>query len=93
MDGGASYGRVVDPEGPRFLTVGRQPRCRMRAPWRSVYRELLPGLAEAYRKRRDLLMPSLVEAGFRCFRPRGAYYVMTDITRFGYADDVAFTNI
>ena len=49
------------------------------------------GLAEAYRKRRDLLMPSLVEAGFRCFRPRGAYYVMTDITRFGYADDVAFT--
>ncbi len=49
------------------------------------------GLAEAYRKRRDLLMPSLVEAGFRCFRPRGAYYVMTDISRFGYADDVAFT--
>ena len=40
------------------------------------------GLAEAYRKRRDLLMPVLVEAGFRCFRPRGAYYVMTDITRF-----------
>jgi aspartate/methionine/tyrosine aminotransferase len=33
----------------------------------------------------------LAEAGFRCFRPRGAYYVMTDISEFGFADDVAFT--
>ncbi len=47
-------------------------------------------LAEAYRKRRDKLVPILTEAGFRCFRPRGAYYVMTDISAFGYADDVAF---
>jgi aminotransferase len=36
-------------------------------------------------------MPALTEAGFRCFRPRGAYYVMTDISAFGYSDDVAFT--
>ena len=48
-------------------------------------------LAEGYRKRRDRLIPVLEEAGFRCFRPRGAYYVMTDIGAFGYADDVAFT--
>jgi aminotransferase len=48
-------------------------------------------LAENYRTRRDHLMPALVEAGFRCFRPRGAYYVMTDISAFGFADDVAFT--
>ena len=47
-------------------------------------------LAEAYRKRRDKLIPILTEAGFRCFRPRGAYYVMTDISAFGYADDVTF---
>jgi aminotransferase len=47
-------------------------------------------LAEAYRKRRDKLVPILTEAGFRCFRPRGAYYVMTDISTFGYADDVTF---
>jgi aspartate/methionine/tyrosine aminotransferase len=55
----------------------------------------LPGayyqnLAEAYRKRRDKLVPILTEAGFRCFRPRGAYYVMTDISAFGYPDDVTF---
>ena len=49
------------------------------------------GLAEAYCQRRDRLMPVLEEAGFRCFCPRGAYYVMTDISGFGFADDVAFT--
>jgi aspartate/methionine/tyrosine aminotransferase len=48
-------------------------------------------LADGYRQRRDHLMPALVEAGFRCFRPRGAYYVMTDISAFGFADDVSFT--
>ena len=35
-------------------------------------------------------MPALEEAGFRCFRPRGAYYVMTDISSFGFSDDVTF---
>jgi len=48
-------------------------------------------LAEAYRRRRDKLVPILTEAGFRCFQPRGAYYVMTDIGAFGYRDDLAFT--
>jgi len=53
----------------------------------SYYHEL----SERYRKRRDHLIPALGEAGFRCFRPRGAYYVMTDIRAFGYADDVTLT--
>jgi aminotransferase len=48
-------------------------------------------LAEGYGKRRDRLLPALEAAGFRCFLPRGAYYVMTDIRAFGYADDLAFT--
>ncbi|HEX2597575.1 MAG TPA: aminotransferase class I/II-fold pyridoxal phosphate-dependent enzyme [Terriglobales bacterium] len=48
-------------------------------------------LAENYRTRRDHLIPALAEAGFRCFKPRGAYYVMTDISRFEFADDLAFT--
>jgi aspartate/methionine/tyrosine aminotransferase len=50
------------------------------------YREL----ADRYRMRRDHLIPALERAGFRCYRPRGAYYVMTDISRFGFADDVKF---
>ena len=48
-------------------------------------------LAEGYRKRRDRLIPALTDAGFRCFRPRGAYYVMTDIGAFGFANDLEFT--
>ena len=48
-------------------------------------------LAEAYRKRRDRLIPVLEEVGFRCFKPRGAYYVMTDIAAFGFENDLEFT--
>jgi aspartate/methionine/tyrosine aminotransferase len=44
-----------------------------------------------YRARRDLLLPVLEQAGFRTFRPDGAYYVMTDISEFGFASDVEFT--
>ena len=47
-------------------------------------------LAGAYRERREYLVPALEAAGFRTFAPRGAYYVMTDITGFGFGDDVAF---
>jgi aspartate/methionine/tyrosine aminotransferase len=48
-------------------------------------------LADGYRARRDRLMPALTEAGFHCFRPRGAYYVMTDISGFGLGNDLEFT--
>jgi len=48
------------------------------------------GLATEYAKRRDHIITSLESAGFRCFRPRGAYYVMTDISAFGFAGDFAF---
>ena len=47
-------------------------------------------LADGYRERRDYLVPALAAAGFRTFAPRGAYYVMTDISGFGFPDDVAF---
>jgi aminotransferase len=47
-------------------------------------------LADNYRKRRDYLLPALESAGFRTFKPRGAYYIMTDISAFGASDDVTF---
>ena len=47
-------------------------------------------LAEGYRERRDFLVPALERAGFRVFWPKGAYYVMTDISGFGFSDDVSF---
>ena len=47
-------------------------------------------LADGYRERREFLVPALERAGFKPFAPRGAYYVMTDISGFGFPDDVAF---
>jgi len=47
-------------------------------------------LAVQYTERRDLLLSMLEAAGFRCFRPHGSYYIMCDISKFGFADDVSF---
>jgi aspartate/methionine/tyrosine aminotransferase len=47
-------------------------------------------LSVEYQKRRDLLSERLEQAGFRCYRPNGAYYVMTDISGFGFKDDLSF---
>jgi len=47
-------------------------------------------LARHYDERRYRLLAVLEGAGFRCFAPKGAYYVMTDISAFGFADDHAF---
>ena len=49
-------------------------------------------LSQAYSARRDHLVASLQAAGFKCFIPRGAYYVMTDIKSFGFADDSSFVH-
>jgi aspartate/methionine/tyrosine aminotransferase len=75
-----------------FLTVGAPaPLQEAGASALSLPGSYYVNLAQGYRKRRDRLVPALEEAGFRCFLPRGAYYVMTDISRFGYTDDLAFT--
>jgi aspartate/methionine/tyrosine aminotransferase len=47
-------------------------------------------LAEDYLIRRDRLQIILENAGFRCFTPRGAYYIMTDISAFNFPNDVEF---
>jgi aminotransferase len=43
-----------------------------------------------YRERRDLLLDALNASGFGCFRPQGAYYIMADISGFGFPDDLEF---
>jgi len=75
-----------------FLTVGAPaPLQEAGAAALSLPPSYYHSLATAYCARRDRLLPALTEAGFHCFKPRGAYYVMTDISAFGFADDVAFT--
>jgi aspartate/methionine/tyrosine aminotransferase len=74
-----------------FLTVGAPaPLQEAGAAALSLPAEYYAQLAERYRVRRDHLIPALTAAGFRCFRPQGAYYVMTDISAFAFEDDVAF---
>ena len=75
-----------------FLTVGAA------APLQSAgaYALSLPPayydqLQRDYEARRDLILPELQRAGFGTFSPDGAYYVMTDISAFGFKDDVEFT--
>ena len=46
------------------------------------------GLARDYRRRRDILCAGLLEAGFKCRPPQGAYYVMADFSGLSdLADD------
>jgi aminotransferase len=76
-----------------FLTVGAAAPLQeagvtaMRFPAR-YYEDL----AALYQQKRDLMLRILAEAGFRAFVPRGAYYIMTDISGFGATDDVAFAH-
>lgn len=75
-----------------FLTVGAPaPLQAAGARALSLPPEYYSKLAEGYRARRDHLMAAIIAAGFKCYRPRGAYYVMTDISAFGYDDDVSFS--
>ena len=75
-----------------FLTVGAPaPLQEAGASALGLPASYYQDLAEGYRKRRDRLIPVLGEVGFRCFLPRGAYYVMTDIRAFGFENDIEFS--
>jgi aspartate/methionine/tyrosine aminotransferase len=74
-----------------FLTVGAAHPLQMAG----VQALNLPeayyeGLSRDYLARRDMLMESLEAAGFRPWRPKGAYYIMADISGFGFPDDMTF---
>ena len=75
-----------------FLTVGAAAPLQTAG----AYALALPStyydhLRSDYEARRDLILPELEKAGFKTFRPDGAYYVMTDISAFGFKNDVEFT--
>ncbi|HVF66186.1 MAG TPA: aminotransferase class I/II-fold pyridoxal phosphate-dependent enzyme [Pyrinomonadaceae bacterium] len=75
-----------------FLTVGAAaPLQRAGAYALSLPPSYYEQLQSDYRRRRDMLVPILEESGFKVFRPDGAYYVMTDISEFGFRDDMEFT--
>jgi aspartate/methionine/tyrosine aminotransferase len=74
-----------------FLTVGAAaPLQAASAAALALPDDYYRDLAAHYRVRRDRLLGILQSAGFTCYAPRGAYYIMTDIAAFGFPDDVAF---
>jgi aspartate/methionine/tyrosine aminotransferase len=47
-------------------------------------------LAADYEQKRDLMLDILSRHGFTAYRPGGAYYVMADVSRFGFTSDSEF---
>lgn len=47
-------------------------------------------LAADYQRRRDYLVEALRRSGLEVGAPSGTYFIMGDISRFGFDDDVAF---
>ena len=75
-----------------FLTVGAAAPLQAAGAYAlSLPPDYYDRLQAEYRARRDVLLPVLENAGFKTFRPDGAYYIMTDISGFGFKDDVEFT--
>ncbi|MCD6400590.1 MAG: aminotransferase class I/II-fold pyridoxal phosphate-dependent enzyme [Anaerolineales bacterium] len=47
-------------------------------------------LSNEYAQRKEIFLSALDEAGLKYVTPHGAYYVMVDISPFGFKDDTAF---
>ncbi|MGI8788153.1 MAG: pyridoxal phosphate-dependent aminotransferase [Pyrinomonadaceae bacterium] len=75
-----------------FLTVGAAHPLQIAGAYAlSLPESYYANLQKEYQRKRDFLVPVLQEAGFKCDAPEGAYYVMSDISDFGFANDVEFT--
>jgi aspartate/methionine/tyrosine aminotransferase len=75
-----------------FLTVGAAaPLQEAGAAALGLPAEYYQDLASAYQHRRDTLLEGLRRAGLRCSIPRGAYYIMADISGVTALDDQEFT--
>jgi len=75
-----------------FLTVGAAAPLQAAGAYAlSLPAEYYERLQQDYEMRRDVLLPVLEKAGFKTFVPDGAYYIMTDISNFGFSNDVDFT--
>jgi aspartate/methionine/tyrosine aminotransferase len=72
-----------------FLTVGAAAPLQAAGAgalgWPDEYYTKVAG---EYAGRRAHLLETLTTAGFRCFVPHGAYYIMTDVSGLNFSDDV-----
>jgi aspartate/methionine/tyrosine aminotransferase len=96
---GWRVGWVLAPPGPTqpirkvhdFLTVGAAAPLQQAGAIALQFAEsYYDKLSASYTAKRERILKILTAAGFTVFKPRGAYYVMTDISRFPDADPVKF---
>jgi aspartate/methionine/tyrosine aminotransferase len=74
-----------------FLTVGAAaPLQEAAVKGLEFGDEYYEELNEIYEKKRKLFLDGLDEVGLKYYEPQGAYYVMVDISEFGYDDDYEF---
>jgi aspartate/methionine/tyrosine aminotransferase len=75
-----------------FLTVGAANALQHAGAYAlSLPRDYYASLQGLYQSKRDLIVPVLQNVGFKCDYPDGAYYIMADISNFGFDNDVDFT--
>jgi len=75
-----------------FLTVGAAHPLQIAGTYAlSLPESYYIDLQKEYQAKRDFIVPILQNAGFKCDFPDGAYYVMTDVSDFGFKTDVEFT--
>ena len=74
-----------------FLTVGAAaPLMEAAVVGLQLPQGYYDDLRELYTRKRDLFCEGLRERGLRFVEPEGAYYVMVDVSDFGYASDEEF---
>jgi aminotransferase len=75
-----------------FLTVGAPAPLQeaVAVAMETLGRDYYERMAADYRRRRDVLIPALQQAGFACEPPEGSYYVMTDFTGLSDLPDGEF---
>jgi aspartate/methionine/tyrosine aminotransferase len=75
-----------------FLTVGAaHPLQKAGAYALSLPETYYKSLQKEYQEKRDFIVPILQNVGLKCDSPEGAYYIMCDISDFGFANDIEFT--
>jgi len=77
-----------------FMTVGAPHPLQVAAATLMDHPDgLFENLSREYLERRELFYPVLVETGFKPIaKPAGAYYVMCDISGFGFRTDTEFAH-
>lgn len=77
-----------------FLTVGAAaPLQEAVIPGLNFGQDYYDKLQETYTHKRDLFLKGLKDVGLEFSEPQGAYYVLMDITPFGYDNDLEFCQV